>query len=138
MADEAELAGVLAREMANLRADRPLTALGLKVTDSANTSKVEVEPYAAQLAEALLSQELPADLAELADLDGARLAAAAKYAPDGFLRVLARLHADAAPGTPAWQRLRTLDANVSIVAKAHPRADVRLPVRFESYVKPRN
>ena len=136
MNDEAELAGVLAGEMANLRADRALSSLGLKLNDDDDASHVRVETYAAKLADALLSQDLPPDAAELADLEGARIAAAAKYAPDGFLRVLARLHADAKPGTPQWQRLRTLDANVSIVAKAHPGADVRLPVRFESYVKP--
>src|SRR5688572_23052571 len=136
MEDEAELAGVLAREMANLRADRTLPSLGLKLTDATPTSDVPVETYATRLAESLLSQDLPPDLIELADLEGARIAAAARYAPDGFLRVLARLHSDARPGTPQWQRLRTLDANVSIVAKANPAADVRLPVRFDSYLKP--
>ena len=138
MVDESELAGVLARELANLRADRAFVGIGLKVGSERQTPQAGpmVSAYAGKLAEELLSPATSRGLEELADLEGARLAAAAKYAPDGYLRVLARLHPAAKPGSPEWQRLRTLDATVSIVGKAHPNADLRLPARFESYVKP--
>jgi hypothetical protein len=136
MRDEAELAGVLAREITNLRSNRALAALGLTASDTPADApdRNTVNQYSARLAETLLSPNLPPATTETADLEGARLASAAKYAPDGYLRILARLHPGAQPQSPIWERLRTLDANVSIVSKANPAADVRLPVRFESYV----
>lgn len=130
MEDESELAGVIAREMSNLLAGRALKSVGLPSEASKETVSVNPATAAGMLTTRLLSGSLGPELDQQADLEGARYAAAARYAPDGYLRLLARQKAD-------WQRIQTISANVAIVAKAYPTADVRLPVRFESYVKPK-
>lgn len=156
--DEAELAGVLAREISNLTSDRAFKAAGLTVlappttrpatqpttrpggvaaapaTQPSTPATVKADLALATQAAAKITQIILADgmgneLEQAADREGARLAAEARYAPDGFLRVLTRLK----PGD--WTRIKALDADVTIIAKAHPHADVRLPVRFETYVK---
>lgn len=128
MEDEAELAGVIGREMSNLLAGRALKAAGLPADATTRPVQGDAASAAGQLTQKLLSGSLGTELDQQADLEGARFAAAARYAPDGYLRLLARQKAD-------WQRIKALDANVAIIAKAYPTADVRLPVRFEAYVK---
>lgn len=129
MEDEAELAGVIGREMSNLLAGRALKAAGLPAEATTRPVQGDAASAAGQLTQKLLSGSLGAELDQQADLEGARFAAAARYAPDGYLRLLARQKAE-------WQRIKALDGNVAIIAKAYPAADVRLPVRFEAYVKP--
>jgi predicted Zn-dependent protease len=163
MEDESELAGVLAREISNLQSGRTLAAAGLPVPEKAVTRPATTRASATTVATTSPSQPLtaaqaaavgglssklmgvllkePANAAveQAADLEGARFAAAAKYAPDGFLRLLTRLKPPAATtattAPSGWDRIKALDADVQIVAKAHPQATVRLPARFESYVK---
>ena len=159
MEDESELAGVLAREISNLASARFLKAAGLPTpplpamsaqpstraaTQAAITAPVSpgqsavVHKHAVQLVDLMVKDGLGSEMEQAADLEGARLAAAARYAPDGFLRLLTRQM----PPTPAtanasagWDRIKALDANVQIIAKAFPHADVKLPARFEGYVK---
>jgi len=135
MDDEAELAGVLAREISNLAANRGLKAAGYVVGESAGPAPAaEVATAAGKLAEVVLKDSLGAELDQAADLEGARLAAKAKYAPDGYLRLLTRMK-PGAEKSAEWARVKALDANVGLITKAHPAADVRLPVRFEGYVR---
>jgi len=135
MDDEAELAGVLAREISNLGANRGLKAVGYVVGESAGPAPAaEVATAAGKLAEVVLKDSLGAELDQAADLEGARLAAKAKYAPDGYLRLLTRMK-PGAEKSAEWARVKALDANVGLITKAHPAADVRLPVRFEGYVR---
>ncbi len=157
MEDESELAGVLAREISNLASARYLKAADLPVpppslsnpstraTTQTSTMPISVSQSplvrqrAAEFVDLLLKANPSPEIQEAADLEGARLAAAARYAPDGYLRLLTRQ----TPSTPAtanassgWDRIKALDANVQIITKAFPHAEVKLPARFESYVKP--
>jgi predicted Zn-dependent protease len=150
MQDESELAGVLAREISNLLSSRTLKAADLPAFTTSTTqptthpasAPTAASPLAyrlsAKLTELLLKPNLTPDLEQAADLEGARFAAAAKYAPDGYLRLLTRLKPETSPApstqpTSAWDRIRSLNTNVQIVAKAYPQSTVRLPVRFETY-----
>jgi len=90
-----------------------------------------------KLADVILRGSMGAEAEQAADLEGARLAAAARYAPDGYLRVLTRIKSGA-PNSPEWARIKALDENLPIIAKSHPKADVTLPLRFQEYVKPKN
>jgi predicted Zn-dependent protease len=154
MQDESELAGVIGREIANLLAGRAMQAAGIPaavdatagpttvnaanaVTASATTvSAGVINRYAAKLTDVVLKDGLGADQEQAADVEGAKFAAAARYAPDGFLRLLTR-QKSAGAGAQAvpWERIKALDANVQIIAKAYPAADVRLPARFAESVK---
>ena len=143
MQDESELAGVLAREISNLISARTLKAAHLPIPASAATQpappSAAASRIASRLTDMLAKDDLPADLEQAADLEGAQFAAAAKYAPDGFLRLLtrrqpARSASTTQPGA-LWERIKTLDANVKIIAKAYPASDARLPARFETYLK---
>jgi len=147
MQDESELAGVLAREISNLISARTLKAANLPVPAAAATRhatqpappSVAASRIASRLTDMLAKEGLPPDLEQAADLEGAQFAAAAKYAPDGFLRLLTRRQAakSASATQPGalWERIKTLDANVKIIAKAYPASDARLPARFEAYLK---
>lgn len=151
MSDESELAGVIAREVSNLMTGRALTAAGLPAPAAASSqpatrpagqaamlSAPNLDRYAARLTDVLLKDGTGREMEMAADVDGARFAAEARYAPDGFLRLLTR-QKPAAGGTAtsggAWERIKALDENVRIIARAYPAADVRLPARFESYVR---
>jgi hypothetical protein len=105
-----------------------------------------ISKYGAKLTDVLLKDGLGSEQEQAADVEGAKFAAAARYAPDGFLRLLTRQKSTAANGGAgtsaatqaiAWERIKALDANVQIVARAYPLADVRLPVRFDEYVRPK-
>ena len=147
MEDESELAGALAREISNLVSMRALQAAALPTAPEPTTrpttqplSPVQtaaVNRLTTKLTDILTKDGLSPEQESTADVEGARLAAAAKYAPDGYLRFLTRLKKATAPATnwSAWERIKSLDHNVQIIAKAFPHADVRLPVRFETYVK---
>lgn len=166
MQDESELAGVIAREISNLLAARSLKATGLPTTPPVAdaTSRPTTQPappagravainrQSAKLVDLLVKDTLGSEMDEAADVEGAKFAAAAKYAPDGYLRLLTRLRPAAATpdagattasaNVPAstntsaeWDRVKALHANVEIIAKAFPQADVRLPARFEDAVK---
>jgi predicted Zn-dependent protease len=147
MQDESELAGVIAREISNLISARALKAANLPIPSSATTRPATqmsapspvASRIASRLTDLLVKDGLPPDLEQAADLEGAQFAAAAKYAPDGFLRLLtrrqpARSASSTQPGA-LWERIKTLDANVKIIAKAYPASDARLPARFETYLK---
>jgi predicted Zn-dependent protease len=155
MEDESELAGVLAREISNLASARYLKAADLPTpplsllspttrpatrpapapTSSAQTALVHQR--AGELVDLLLKADPGAEINQAADLEGARLAAAAKYAPDGYLRLLTRqTPPTSANSSAAWDRIKSLNANIEIINKAFPHAEVKLPARFESYVKP--
>lgn len=162
MQDESELAGVIAREISNCIAARPFKAAGLTVPAAATqpaaatanqtaASNLLVNRLAAKLIDILIKDGFGPDLDQAADVEAAQFAAAAKYAPDGLLRLLTRQK----PATPAaaantaadtqpaannaasWQRIQALNANLQIVTKAYPTSDTRLPARFETYQKPR-
>jgi predicted Zn-dependent protease len=156
MEDESELAGVLAREISNLTSGRGLKAAGLPSpplpgvpttrpsTQAAATASVSsaqnalIQLRAAKVADLLTKEGLGLEMEETADVEGARLAAAARYAPDGFLRLLTRQKPAGSATTNAsagWERVKALDANVLIISKAFPHADVKLPARFEGYLK---
>jgi predicted Zn-dependent protease len=161
MDDESELAGVLAREMSNLIAGRPLQAAGISLPAQPSTrpaTQATTQPttrpatsaetaavtrHAAKLADAVLKDDMDAAGRQAADLEGAKFAAAAKYSPDGSLRLMTRMKpmsttaATTASTAAAWERVKMLDANVQTIAKANPQATVQLPVRFEEYVKPK-
>ena len=148
MQDESELAGVIAREISNLISARALKAANLPVPSGAATRpstqqmsapSPAASRIASRLTDMLVKDGLPSDLEQAADLEGAQFAAASKYAPDGFLRLLtrrqpARAASSTQPGA-LWERIKTLDANVKIIAKAYPASDARLPARFETYLK---
>jgi len=168
MRDESELAGVLAREISNLIAARGPRAAHLPVpadlspTTAATTlpsSRPTTAPVAATepalpppgsaqaarvnklagaLLDLLIKDDLAAEAQQAADVEGAKFAAAARYAPDGYLRLLTRLKplSTSAEDASAWDRIKALDAGLQIIAKAYPTADARLPARFESYVTP--
>jgi predicted Zn-dependent protease len=157
MEDESELAGVIAREISNLIAARALKAAGLPLpSDTANTPVTTAAPavthspsaantalvnrLAAKLTDILLKDGLTPEQGQAADVEGAKFAAAARYAPDGLLRFLTRQQPDTGAATTTrtaqvWERIKVLNANVQIVAKAYPHSDARLPARFESYLK---
>jgi predicted Zn-dependent protease len=152
MEDESELAGVLAREISHLLAARPLKAAGLPVPTDPATRPATTNPsapapslalvtrHATRLTDLITNAGLPYDLEHAADVEGAQFAAAARYAPDGYLRLLTRQKPAASPATttaPTWQRIQSLDAALQIIAKAYPAADVRLPVRFDQYARPK-
>ena len=144
MMDESELAGVLSRELSNLQSQRIFKAAGYALSAPATrpTTRPALSPAEKESASAatgrilaMLTRDGLGDAFErTADLEGARLAAEARYAPDGFLRLLTRQKPTSAVGGN-WERIRALDANVAIIAKANPQADVKLPVRFEAFVK---
>jgi predicted Zn-dependent protease len=144
MQDESELAGVIAREISNLISARALKAADLPVPAGAATRPAATQMsapspaanrIAARLTDLLVKDALPADLEQAADLEGAQFAAAARYAPDGFLRLLTRRQSARSASGALWERIKTLDANVKIIAKAYPTSDARLPARFETYLK---
>jgi predicted Zn-dependent protease len=151
MQDESELAGVIAREISNLLAARPLKAAGLTVPATTQPtaatqptqSSLLASRLAGKLTNILIKDSMGPELDQAADVEGAQFAAAAKYAPDGLLRLLTRQKpADSAQSVQpaanaAWERIKALNANVQIVAKAYPASDSRLPARFETYQKPR-
>jgi predicted Zn-dependent protease len=159
MQDESELAGVIAREISNLIAARPFKAAGLTVpaatqpaaTNQTAASNLLVNRLAGKLIDILIKDGFGPDLDQAADVEAAQFAAAAKYAPDGLLRLLTRQKpttpaaaantaADTQPAAnnaAAWQRIQALNANLQIVTKAYPASDTRLPARFETYQKPR-
>ncbi|MDB5322879.1 MAG: peptidase lipoprotein family [Phycisphaerales bacterium] len=152
MQDESELAGVIAREISNLISARSVKLAGLPVPSEPTTRPVTqpitaapptplVTRLAAKLTDILLKDGFGPELDQAADIEAAQFAAAAKYAPDGLLRLLTRQKPDARATTTtqaaqAWQRIQALNANVQIVAKAYPHSEARLPARFETYLKP--
>jgi predicted Zn-dependent protease len=168
MRDESELAGVLGREISNLIAARGLAAAHLPVPaeTSAPTTITATRPTTAPAApevappapgsvqaarvnklanvllDLLVKDEFGNEAQQAADLEGAKFAAAARYAPDGYLRLLTRLKplststGDGGADASAWERIKTLDAGLQIITRAYPAADARLPARFESYVTP--
>jgi predicted Zn-dependent protease len=149
MEDESELAGVIGREIANLISGRAMKAAGIPAPSDAATRPAGkaltasdvaiVNKLAMRLVEVLTKEGMGSEMEMAADVDGAKFAAAAKYAPDGYLRLLTRQknasgsYSGSASGS--WDRIKALDSNVQIIAKAYPNSDVRLPVRFESYVR---
>jgi predicted Zn-dependent protease len=149
MEDESELAGVIGREIANLVSGRALKAGGIPAPSDATTrpsgqamtaSQVAVvNKLAIRLTDVLTKEGMGMENEMASDVDGAKLAASAKYAPDGYLRLLTRQkNASGSYGGSAsasWDRIKALDSNVQIIAKAYPNSDVKLPVRFESYVR---
>jgi predicted Zn-dependent protease len=155
MEDESELAGALAREISNLVSMRALQAAALPTTPEPTTrpttqpalngverplspaQTAAVNRLTTRLTDILTKDGFSPEQESAADVEGARLAAAAKYAPDGYLRFLTRLKKATTPAAnwSTWERIKSLDHNVQIIAKAFPHADVRLPVRFETYVK---
>jgi hypothetical protein len=143
---------VIAREMSNLITGRPLAAAGLQPPAGASSqptsrsstsaapmlSVANLDRYAARLTDVLLKDGTGREAEMASDVDGARFAAEARYAPDGYLRLLTRQKPAAgatATSGGAWERIKALDENVRIIARAYPAADVRLPARFESYVR---
>jgi predicted Zn-dependent protease len=158
MQDESELAGVIAREISNLIAARPIKAAGLTVpattqpaviaTQSAS-SNLLANRLAGKLIDILIKEGMGPDLDQAADVEAAQFAAAAHYAPDGLLHLLTRQKPATATATAAadstqpasastaWQRIQALNANLQIINKAYPASDARLPARFETYQKPR-
>jgi predicted Zn-dependent protease len=145
MEDESELAGAVAREISNLISGRTLTAVGISIADASTQSNVPastqpqftsaeqriIREYTAKLTDQLIKDNLPPEATQTADREGAQFAAAALYAPDGYLRVLTRQK----NATANWPRIQALDASVNLIAKANPAATNKLPARFEGYVR---
>ena len=126
---------------------RPTTGAGAAKSDGATPASAVLKPTeivtltdaglrqaGQKLADVILKGSMGAEAEQAADLEGARLAAAARYAPDGYLRVLTRIKSGA-PNSPEWARIKALDENLPIIAKSHPKSDVTLPHRFQEYVK---
>jgi hypothetical protein len=97
-----------------------------------------VNTLANGLLDLLVKDDLGAEAAQAADVEGAKFAAAARYAPDGYLRLLTRVKplSTSNDDASAWDRIKALDAGLQIIIRAYPNADARLPARFESYVTP--